>query len=250
MAQTDFFFNADALYLETPTTGQPVLHASLSNPLTEEGVYCRYWETTTAATLSDTKGVFARSTDTKLDTKLQAKPSAYSIRALIRIPSSADFSRTAAGLRIKSDNTRRAGSNTNPYTGGYKLFVHNGQLYTGLETDGGTETQYTISDPLGVTIEQDTWYRIRMDITPQRLNGNIVTDNIKYFTGTGVTNREAWTLVAERDFTGSNFIAWQSATYKNNGFFLIDTHSGHINIAPTAKAAAYFDSFQVLVSGR
>lgn len=250
MAQTDFFFNADALYLETPTTGQPVLHASLSNPLTEEGVYCRYWETKTAATLSDTKGVFARSTDTKLDTKLQAKPSAYSIRALIRIPSSADFSRTAAGLRIKSDNTRRAGSNTNPYTGGYKLFVHNGQLYTGLETDGGTETQYTISDPLGVTIEQDTWYRIRMDITPKRLNGNIVTDNIKYFTGTGVTNREAWTLVAERDFTGSNFIAWQSATYKNNGFFLIDTHSGHINIAPTAKAAAYFDSFQVLVSGR
>ena len=98
MAQTDFFFNADALHLETPKEGQPVLHASLSNPLTEEGIYCRYWETQSASTLSDTKGVFARSTDTRLDSKLQAKPSAYSIRALIRIPSSADFSRTAAGL--------------------------------------------------------------------------------------------------------------------------------------------------------
>lgn len=249
MAQTDFFFNTESSQLETPDAGQPVLHSSLSNPLTDEGVYCRYWELVRAATLADTKGVFAKSTQTKLETKLQAKPSAYSIRTLLRIPSDADFSRTAAGLRIKSDNTRRAGSNSNAYTGGYKLFVHDGQLYTGLETAGGNDMQYIASDPLGVTILPDTWYRIRMDITPQRQAGNIVTDNIKYYTGTGATGRETWTLVAERNFSGANLIAWQSVTYKDNGFFLIDTHSGHISLVPP-KVAAYFDSFQVLVSGR
>lgn len=247
MAQTDFFFNSDGLSTLTSASGHAVLHASLSNPLTSEGLYCRYWETAQADTISSTKGVFARSLDTRFEQKIAGKAVKYSVRALVRVPSAANFLRTAAGIRMKSDNTRVVGRNTNAYTGGYKMFLHNGNIYTGMETDNGTDQLYVISGSLGVPVVQDSWYRLRMDVTPVKLGGSVITDKVEYFTGTGETGREQWTLVGSYDFTSSRLIPWGSTTYKNNGFFLADTHSG---VVGSSIAAAYFDSFQVLVSGR
>jgi len=247
MAQSDFFFNAAGLNSLTNSSGHPVVHESLSNPLTDEGVYCRYWETDPTPLSSSTKGVFARSLDTRFEQKSRGRPVKFSTRALVRVPSAADFSRTAAGIRIKTDNTRTVGRFTNTSTGGYKMFLHNGSIYASMETDGGVEQLYTISDDLGVPVSQDMWYRIRMDIAPLRVGGNVVTDKIEYYTGTGATGREKWTLVNTLEFTASRLIAWGSSTYKNNGFFLADTHSGSTT---EATVAAYFDSFQVLVSGR
>lgn len=247
MAQTDFFFNSDGLSTLTPASGHAVLHASLSTPLTEEGLYCRYWETSPTETVSSTKGVFARSLDTRFEERVAGKALNYSVRALVRVPTAADFLRTAAGIRMKSDNTRIGGRDSNPYTGGYKMFLHNGSIYTGMETDNGTDQLYVISGSLSVPVVQDSWYRLRMDITPIRSSGSVVTDKVEYYTGTGDTGREQWTLITEQEFTGNRLIPWGSTTYKNNGFFLADTHSG---VVGSSIAAAYFDSFQVLVSGR
>lgn len=231
--------------------GNARTHASLTNPLTGEGSYCREFVRDVGADQNRCTvdaaydgGSLVEIPDTK----------AISVRAWVRLSSSATNSLcSGVGAKMDLSETLTGSYNQAPY--GY--MVHIGSFSSGAPSGGFNTinlTMYNRKTGASVgdryvnlstgasisnipTISADTWYKIRMDVVPV----GPVEDRIDVYTGTGATGSETWTLHHEETVLNSSnyYIPWGEVGGGEVGFF---------GLSGLSSQSSFIDRFQVFLT--
>ena len=174
MAQTDFDFFVAGTAPFGGTDGTPVVHSSLSNPLTFHGSFARLYK------LADSGGQFVHLTKALVDSGVSSGDfvgppvtKAVSLRAFVR------FRATVDPANILGFIAMMARTSTDQLSSGYYL-----TLGTVTEWDtssgtsaalslrlckrgpGGTKSGSFLDTVVPGTFIADTWYAVRLDVVP------------------------------------------------------------------------------------
>lgn len=262
MGQLDFTYTTSGL--ATPEYGDAQAHlAFTSNVLNNEGDFCRKWRTNsnTASGLVP-KGVFtyplAESLSNIPSTKAISLRALFRVPSVVAIPSGEDFVNQAnnavVGLRIKTKNqiapVDPVYNDENVLTGftpaGYVFAMSGGQLYSSMSISSGNTPNISLGGSLSTSAATNQWHRLRLDVIPIEHRGEIIMDNLVYYTGTGATGSVTWTKIGEFfvEATDSNFIAWGDTDLAHNGFFVCDRTSASFPY----PVEGFVDSFEIRTS--
>ena len=235
MAQSDFNFVGSTNFIGG-VEGTSALHALQSNPLTQEGIYCRSFSTT-----SDSAGVAARVKSTSFGGALVAIPNtkSVSVRAWLR-----STTWSSVGISCKADTTSPT-FNANSYGFGYHLVSSRSKVYNTTTTSLSLVCHGLVANTSDIvaTSSDAVWTKVRMDVIP--INGN-EGDKIMIYTGTGNTGSEVWTLLFAKTVINNQagYVPWNHATYKHTGFGAGLAYGGG---SATDESVVYIDRFQALL---
>ena len=233
MAQSDFDFTGS---LTGSISGSALMHNTLTNPLSGEGAYCREFNPPFAS--ANVLGAMsARCNSSAASGVLIGVPNnkTISLRAWVRSVSYNSIALSCKSiLDVASDGDMNGLPGYHLVFGGYGGAPGMVNLALSCATRGSgysADQVFQIS-----TFAMRRWVKLRMDV--EAINDDNLGDRIKVYTGTGTTGSEVWTLLYTQDiFPGSNtgYISWNHASYKLNGFSVINV--GY-------NTSMYIDRFQ------
>lgn len=241
----------------TPPQGNPNVHTALSSPLSDSGVYCRYFSGQVANTTAN-QGVMHRLKLNNPDYIDVSRDQAISLRAKVRIKSFSFSGAVAAAYHqsigvhsyfanMLSEAGRTAISNL-----GYGLELRafsNGSTEPSvklvLSADPTTSnSSFTTNASIGYssvadcsgTYILDTWYHIRLDVIPNGLTAAV----LKGYTSSD--NGASWSQVAEYYVEQTNA---RFRTVGNNGIIAYIALGTSDTQMYGVQPALYVDDFKI-----
>lgn len=226
------------------SAGGPRQHSSLTNALTGSGDFCREFRgedsddevrTIFAISSSVSGGLFTEVPDTK----------AVSVRASIRT-SNVGTPEGMIGISAKMDIDGSDGGTNQWYypARGYNLVIGSHQNYLGSGPTNAANLSLYIYDSTSnrsvvqnvKTVSNDTWYHVRMDVTPV----GTLQDRIEIYTRPSEDSTN-WTLEHTEIVLNSDsyYIPWGESGAGEIGFFVFD-QSNPLNYW-------YIDNFEAYV---
>ena len=221
--------------------GGPRQHSSLSDPLTGSGDFCREYTRDTSnnnalraiytISSSISGGLFTEVPNTK----------AISIRANLRMSNTAAGNGDNIGIIAKANPPLNSVTTNVPV--GYSLHIGQssnstvGDRIHFVAYDGSTTLNVQSANfDSSVTVSDNTWYRVRMDVTPV----GTLQDRVEIYTGSAPEGG-SWDLVHTEIIlnTDSYFIPWAEAGAGQVGYFA--------SIRSFSTAFNHIDNFEAYV---
>lgn len=235
---TGFFNNGT---LTNGEDGGPRQHSSLSDPLTGSGDFCREY-TRDTSNVNAVRAIYTISSSVSggLFTEVP-NTKAISIRANLRMSNTAAGTGDNIGIVAKANPPLN--SNSTRSSVGYSLYL--GQSDSGFTGDRLNFVAYDGTNTLNVqsanfdssfTVSDNTWYRVRMDVTPV----GTLQDRIEIYTGSAPEGG-SWELVHTEIIlnTDSYFIPWAEAGAGKVGYAA--------SIRGFSSVFNYIDNFEAYV---
>lgn len=231
MAQTDWLILSSSNNIVGGGDGTATLHASMSNPITSSGAFCRTLQS------NDENRCYSVFVPTSLTSSVSgfSLNKAYSLRCWARVTFDSDNS---VALRFKSTTDLDFSfSNENSYKGndgtsktGYVAYLTYNSLKFTAQNDRSDASNIVNETAVG-SLTTDTWYRIRMDVIPYSSSYDV----INIYTG---SENDTWGLVYTKSIANSSinaYVPWNTGS------------RGGIGLTAYSRSSArpsHFDKFE------
>jgi hypothetical protein len=231
-------------YSDAKNSFRPQLHETLSNPLplNPDGYFCRSAELPTGGA----DGYTTLTRHSVADGYLIGldNTSAVSLRAWVRASGLVSGGKSQMVLFTHMDDPWKGYNEDNFIAYGLKFGTISDGYYSGLglriglrDSDGYFHPSYPDISCSG-TYDEDTWYRIRMDVLPI----GSAEDRISVYTGSGNTGEEIWTPVGSATIQSGQPVYREKSAKNQQGYFV-----SHVDKDSSYLTTKYFiDRFQIL----